>query len=122
MRIKFTFRKFDATPALKQYIVERFSKAERIASRYHIDPLFEFSAQRVTNHREGEVYEVTVTVHIPRKVVVNTERAGDMYSAIDTMALELVRQLEQGKEKPIERLRRGARKFKEVFRRQILGQ
>lgn len=122
MRIKFSFRRIESTLALEQYIINKFSKAERVVQRYRQDPLFEFSAQRITNHREGDVYEITVTVHMPRKVVVNTEHAADVYSAIDTIAAELVRQLEQGKEKPIERFRRNARKLKEIFRKQIVGQ
>lgn len=118
MRIKFSFRRINATQALKDYIVQRFEKAARMAKRYHADPLFEFSAQRVTQHREGNVFEATVIVHVPQKTIVNIERAADMYSAIDKMALEIVRQLEQGREKPIEHLRRTARKFKQAFLRQ----
>lgn len=68
--------------------------------------------QRITGHREGVVFEITVTMQVGSITLVNTEQASDVYAAIDKMESELVRQLEKHMDKPATKRKETARKAK----------
>ena len=68
--------------------------------------------QRVTGHREGVVFEITVTMQVGPITLVNTEQASDVYAAVDKIESELVRQLEKHMDKPATKRKETARKAK----------
>ena len=112
MGIRFTFRHIDGTEALEAYIEKKFAKVSALAKRFHESPSCFISMQRVTGHREGTVFEITVTIQLGPITLVNTEQASDMYAAIDKMESELVRQLEKRMDKPASQRKAGAREAK----------
>lgn len=116
MGIRFSFRHIEGTEALEAYIEKKFSKLATLARRVHGSPSCFVSMQRVTGHREGTVFEITVTIQLGSISLVNTEQAADMYAAIDKIESELVRQLEKHMDKPATKRKSGAREAKHQLR------
>lgn len=78
--------------------------------------------QRVTGHREGTVFEITVTMQLGSITLVNTEQASDAYAAIDKIESELVRQLERRMDKPAAKRKSGAREAKHQLQEETEAQ
>lgn len=116
MNIAYSFRHTEATGPLKAYIERKFEKIAALAERFGRNPRCAVAVQRITHHREGMVFEVTVTLHAGSAHISNTEHAADLYAAIDKMELEIARQLQKCKEKPLTLRRNAGKAFKNGIR------
>jgi putative sigma-54 modulation protein len=102
MKIHFTGRQIDVTPALRTAAEERLSKLERF-----LDPLMEAHViLAVEKHR----HRAEVVVHGKHVTLSAAAETGDMYSTLARVADRLERQAKKHREKlKVEKHRKGAR-------------
>ncbi len=94
MQINISGHHLDITPALRDYIEEKFNRLER-----HFDRII---SVQVIMQVEKLKQKIEATLHVAgREVVANAEH-DDMYAAIDLLIDKLDRQLIKHKEKQVE--------------------
>lgn len=91
MQITMTGRRFEVTPALRQYTSDKFSRLER-----HFDKI---NSSEVIFDVEKLRQMVEATINIPGGKIHASAEAEDMYAAIDKLADILDRKVKQHKEK-----------------------
>jgi putative sigma-54 modulation protein len=92
MQINFTGHEMDVTPALRDFVTDKFKRLKRHfqrISRVNVS----FKVEKLRNIAEA-------TIHLPGEILhASSEKEEDMYSAIDLLVDKLDRQLKKYKER-----------------------
>lgn len=91
----------DLTPALRQYIEEKFSSLEKYAEK--IMQIDVHVGLETTHHNKGDVYTCSANVVVPGSLLKVERNAEDLYKAIDKVKDHLRETLAQRKEREQER-------------------
>ncbi len=96
----------ELTPALRQYVEEKFSTLEKygpdlIQADVHI-------GKDTNHHNKGEVFSCSATVELSGDVIKVERTAEDLYKAIDKVKDHLRETLAQRKEKLVDSHQEGA--------------
>ena len=95
MQINVSGHHLEVTPALRDYVNNKFSRLQR-----HFDQI---TNTDVTLSVEKQVQKAEANVHVAGADLFATSESSDMYAAIDTLTDKLDRQLIKHKEKSIAR-------------------
>ncbi len=95
MQINISGHHLEVTPALREYIEEKFSRLER-----HFDRIINV---QVILQVEKLKQKIEASLHVAGHEVVANAEHDDMYAAIDLLVDKLDRQLIKYKEKQVER-------------------
>lgn len=98
MQINVSGHHLEITPALRNYILEKFAKLER-----HYDQI---TNTDVTLTVEKQAQKAEANIHVAGADLFAACESSDMYAAIDTLTQKLDRQLIKHKEKAVQRHRR----------------
>ena len=90
MRIDFTFRHMDSTPALKEHATGKIEHLE-----HYFDRVQEVHVVFLKEKRE---HVTEVTVHSPGEVFKASARTDDMYTSVDTVIHKVERHLAKRKD------------------------
>ncbi|MBI2411286.1 MAG: ribosome-associated translation inhibitor RaiA [Candidatus Kerfeldbacteria bacterium] len=101
-----TARHFELTEAIKNYIEE---KTAHLHKQYDNILSIEVEVERITNHKQGDVYQVRMNLSVPQHMLHAEELRDDLYAAVDVCRDELTNQLRKYKDK-FESKKRKARK------------
>ncbi len=91
MRILVSGRQMDVTPALDNYVNEKFERVTR-----HFDQVIEV---HVILGVERVLHKAEATIKVSHKTIHADAEASDMYAAIDVLTDKLDRQVKKHKEK-----------------------
>jgi putative sigma-54 modulation protein len=93
MQLNITFRRFEATDALKEYVLE---KVERVKKRLHHP---ETAEVHVVLSLERHLHHADITLYAEGRVLRGHESCDDMYAAIDLAVERMDRQLRRHRDK-----------------------
>ena len=85
MNIQITGHQISITPAIKEYILQKFAKIQRHYS-HKIDAHIVLEVNKLVN-------KIEITTHLPKKDLHIEVENSDMYAAIDILADKLDRQV-----------------------------
>ncbi len=86
----------ELSPSMKEYVNEKIGSLSKYVKRVvEVDVELEVDKK----HKSGEIYRSEVTMYVPRDVLRATEKATDMYAAIDLVIPKLKKQIEKYKAK-----------------------
>lgn len=118
MKIKITITNIQLTSAIESYVDEKMKSVEKFAMP-HVDeePILEIEIGKTTNHHSnGDVFKAEVTMRVRGKYFRATSEKDDLYTAIDDVRNELVRELTSHKDKARTLVRKGAGMIKDMLR------
>ncbi len=90
----------ELTPAIRQYVEEKFQSIEKFAHkimRIDVD-----LGMETHHHNKGQIYSCAAVIQIPRDVLKIERTAEDLYKAIDKVKDHLRETLAQRKDKDTE--------------------
>ncbi|TSC78509.1 MAG: ribosomal subunit interface protein [Parcubacteria group bacterium Gr01-1014_33] len=120
MRVTIRQKDIEITPALHEYIkqkivrpVEKFLKREEREGT----PLLDIEVARTTrHHKKGEVYRVSVSLTLGKKLIRAEVENEDVHAACDVIEDELKRKITSYKTRAFSMFKRMARRVKKELR------
>jgi putative sigma-54 modulation protein len=97
----------ELTPAIRQYVEEKFMMLEKFHDRILIADVD--IATDTHHHQKGKIYSCSATLQIPKDVVRVEKHEEDLYKAIDKVKDHLREVLTERKEKERDGMRREAK-------------
>ena len=116
MNIKITAEHFDLTTAITEYVHKRFESFNKHIKHVADDKLVEVILRDETKHRTGDGFEVEVNIAVKGGLINASAKSGDLYSAIDMVKDEVIRELNQRQTKRRDHFRRGAAMAKDAIK------
>jgi len=118
MKIKITTTNIELTSAIESYVEEKIRSVEKFAMPHdNENPVVEIEIGKTTNHHQsGDVFRAEANIRVRGKHFRATSEKSDLYTAIDDMRNELVRELSSHKDKTRSLARRGAGMIKDMLR------
>lgn len=118
MNIKIRSKNFEVTPAIDDYINRKISTLEKFFGDGN-NLLCEVEIGKTTeHHKSGDIFRAEINIVKPgNKQVFAVAEESDLYAAIDIVRDEAEREIVSQKNKKDTLLRRGASKFKNLFKR-----
>jgi ribosomal subunit interface protein len=113
MRLQLSANNFELTQAIKSYLSRKLEKVEKLLKRFGNDFLFEVSVSRISHSQEGQILELVLNLHLPKKIIRTQEKGNNIYTLIDIVEGEIARQAKAEKERSLAKVRKGARKAKQ---------
>ena len=107
---------FTLTPAITSHIDKRLEKVARLLGS---DPSVQYDielSRTSAHHQKGDVYRAEMHIVGKGKNLYASAEHGDLYSAIDDVRDEILRELKAGKEKRMAFIRRGGAKVKAMMK------
>lgn len=118
MKIKITATNMELTNAIESYVNEKIKSVEKFAMPHESEePVVDVEVGKTTNHHQsGDVFRAEVNFHVRGKHFRATSEKSDLYTAIDDMRNELVRELTSHKDRTRTLVRKGAGMIKDMLR------
>ncbi len=118
MQIKIKATNIELTDAISSYVEEKIRSVEKFAVPHEEEvPLVEVEVGKTTKHHSsGDVFRAEVSMRVRGKYFRAVSEKSDLYSAIDDMKDELIRELNSYKSKERALMRRGASMIKNLLR------
>lgn len=118
MKIKITTTNIEITGAIESYVDEKMRSVEKFAIPHENEvPVVSVEIGKTNNHHHsGDIFRAEANISVRGKHFRATSEKSDLYSAIDDMRNELVRELSSHKEKTRTLVRRGAGMIKNMLR------
>jgi putative sigma-54 modulation protein len=118
MNISIKTRNFDITPALTEYTEKKLDVIHKLISeRFNQSVIVDVELGRAGNHQHsGEIFRAEATVLVKGRSYRAVSEKENIYTAIDDVRDELMRELRTEKRKRLHSLRAGGRKFKNMIR------
>lgn len=100
MNINLRSSGLELTPAIHQYVEEKFSSLEKyMGNIMQIDVVV---GQDTKHHQKGEIYSCSVSIDLPKDLLKVERTAEDLYKAIDKVKDHLRETLAQYKERELD--------------------
>lgn len=106
----------EITPSIRQYIEEKFKALDKFMEQWKDEDAVEARveiARTTKHHYKGDVFYAEVNLSFPGNSLRAVATTGDIYSSIDEIQEEIIRQLRKYRTGRMESIRKGARKIKE---------
>lgn len=118
MRTNIKATGIELTPAIRDYIESKLSgHLERFLDPKDESAIADIEIGKTTqHHQKGDVFRAEVNLHMARAHLRAEAKSGDVYSAIDFVENEIVREITAYRDRRLTLVRRGARAFKETMR------
>lgn len=118
MKINIKTTNIDLTDALSAYVEEKIRGVEKfMAAHEHEDvPVYVEVGKTSNHHHAGDIFRAEANVTVRGKHFRAVSKQSDLYSAIDDMRSELVREINSYKGKERTLFRRGAGAIKNLLR------
>ncbi len=118
MKIKIKATNIELTDAISSYVEEKIRSVEKFVVPHEEElPLVEVEVGKATkSHTSGDVFRAEVSMRVRGKHFRAVSEKSDLYSAVDDMKDELIRELNSHKGKERSMMRRGAGMIKNLLR------
>ncbi len=116
MNINIKATAFSLTPAITDYTNKRIDKIERLLEN---DPSVQCDIELgkiSSHHNKGDIFKAEIHIVGAGKNMYATAEKEDLYSAIDYVRDEILRELKSGKGKRISLIRRGGARVKNMVK------
>jgi putative sigma-54 modulation protein len=104
------------TPAISEYIDKRMSAVDKFVSD---DPsaIADIEVGKSSgHHKQGDIFKADIHVVAKNRNLYASSEKSDLYSAIDDIRDEIVRELSSSKEKRVSLMRRGGARVKGIIK------
>ncbi|MBI4136354.1 MAG: ribosome-associated translation inhibitor RaiA [Candidatus Vogelbacteria bacterium] len=119
MKINFQATNLELNNEWRNYIINKLAVIEKLLDRRETgdEGLAEVELGRVNqHHKHGNVFRAEINLHWSGHRFRSESEAGDLYTAIDEVKDELLREIKTWRKKQGKMLRRGARALKNFLR------
>ncbi len=118
MQIKIKTTNIELTDSISSYVDEKLQSVEKfMVSHEEEEPVLYVEIGKTTNHHNsGDVFRAEVTTTVRGKQFRAVSEKSDLYTSIDDIRTELVRELTSHKDKERTLFRRGASIVKNLLR------
>lgn len=119
MRTKTKIRGKDLaiTPAISDYLYKKLDHLKKFLDPADTTVLCEVELGKVTeHHKSGDIFRAEINLHCKGQALRAVAEGSDLYSAIDIVKDEMVRELQVNKDRRISAIRQGGAKIKNIIR------
>ena len=107
----------DLTPAIRAHVEEKLSQIEKFLDKRDESIYAQVEVSKTTDHHQkGEIFRGEINLHVSGKDLRAEATDYDLYTALNAVREEIEKNLLRLKTKRESRIRRGARKLKELLR------
>lgn len=106
----------ELTPAISDYSVKKISSIEKYFSEDKLPIVFVEVGKSSGHHKHGPIFRAEVRVSGSGANFYATSESSDLYSAIDLVRDEIIKEITHNKSKRLHLLRSGGRKVKNMIR------
>ncbi len=107
----------EITPAIRDYLEKRFSAFDKFVYDKSGGARYDVEVGKLSmHHKSGDVFRAEVNLHVSGQSLYAFSERDDLYSAIDEVKDEIIRQIKSRKEKSTTLYRRGATKIKNILK------
>ena len=111
--------KFNMTPDIKDLIQEKINLVEKFINLKEQEEVFaDVEIFRSSHHKKGEIFKCEINLRFKGRVFRVVSKDYDIRIAIEDARSELEKQIRRGKGKRFDVFKKGARKLKELIRRE----
>lgn len=119
MNINIKATNMELTPAISDYATKKVESLEKFAGSVKIDALVQAWVEvgRTTKHHEqGDIFRTEIQMKLPNYSLRAEAQGEDLYATIDEAHNEMQREINKAHGRQIAKLRRGARKIKDIIK------
>lgn len=117
MNINIKTNNIENTSDLKNYINKKIESFDKLVNRNDESVSVNFILSKTTNHHQkGDIFQAEVNLHISGKVFQASSESQNIYSAIDFVKDEIIREIRSYKGKKLNIIRRGGVKLKNILK------
>lgn len=116
MNINIKTTNFTLTPSISDYVNKRMKKISKLLEK---DPTSQCDlelAKTTEHHQKGDLYKAEIHIVGAGKNIYASNEKGDIYSAIDLVRDDILRELKINKEKYISLVRRSGARIKNMVK------
>lgn len=116
--LKFHYKgtNMELTPSIVEYIEKKLKALEKFVEE-EVEALAKVEVGKTTNHHQkGDIFRAEINLSLGDKQFRSVVTTGDLYSSIDGIKDEIVREVERAKRKQIHLFKRGHRAIKNMIR------
>lgn len=117
MQINLKLTQIEMTDRLSAYLREKEEALERLLGTEAVEAQAQIELGRESkHHRHGEIFRAEINLHLPTVVFRAVGRGPDLFSALDAMRDEVIREVVTHRRRQKTLLRRGGRAVKNFLR------
>lgn len=106
------------TPAIEAYVADKLNYLHKFLTGDQDAVRADVELAKITeHHKQGEVYRAEIHLHAAGQDLYSSETADNLFTAIDLVKDEMLKQLRTSNKKRLTLLRRGGRLIKKIIRR-----
>jgi len=116
MNINIKTTSITLTPAISEYVSKRLEKASKLLAE---DPSTQCDielAKTTEHHNKGDIFRAEIHIVAAGKNIYASSEKDDLYTAIDCVRDDILRELKSGKGKRISLIRRSGARVKNVLK------
>ena len=117
MRINKKGTNISFTPAIEEYLEKRIASLEKLIDVN--EPTLQIDVelgQTTKHHQSGDIFRAEISVHIGGQSFRAVSERSDLFSAIDNVKDEIMRELRSYKGKKLSLVKKGGQKLKAMIR------
>lgn len=113
MKINIKTTSVELSPAIHSYLNKKVVAFEKLINKNDESAALNAILAKVSrHHQKGDIFKVEMNLHISGKVFQASYESEDLYSAMDTVKDEIVKELKTYKDKKVSLVRKGGSKIK----------
>lgn len=117
MRIQLKATEIELTEPIKNYAEKKVLALSKYLDEVNEEAIASVEIGKTTeHHRKGDVFRAEISLRSHGKQYYVSSEKHDLYTAIDTVKDDLMRELVSSKEKRISLIRRGGAKIKNIIK------
>lgn len=104
------------TPAISSYINKNLEKVYRLVANDQSARISVEVGKTTSHHNKGDIFRAEIRISGAGKDFYASSEKPDLYTAIDDVHNEIVREITSGKDRKLSRMRRGGAKVKAMMK------
>ena len=117
MNINLKTKNIELTPQIKDYTQKRLNYFDKFVKK--IDPkavICDVELEKiVSDQRKGDIFRAEINLEIAGNFYRGEEKSENIFSAVDMVKDQVVREVKRDKERRVDLMRRGARSIRKAF-------
>jgi len=117
MNINIKTTQFELTDSIRDYFEKKMEEVEKLTLSETENIILSAELGKTTNHhKSGDIFRAEINLRLEGKMLRAVSEKEDLYSAIDDVREEMVRQIKQSKEKNRSLFRKGGTQIKNIIK------
>lgn len=113
MKINIKTTSVELSPAIHDYLNKKVAAFEKLISKDDESAAINVILAKISrHHQKGDIFKIEMNLHISGKVFQASSEGEDLYSVMDIVKDEIVKELKTYKDKKVSLIKRGGSKIK----------